>query len=418
MKPCRGKFNSELVIMLFFLLTPLIEILNSNLLMNFGGDSVLGKIYRFFYILAMFVILFKDRFRKKSLNKIIVFISIITFSATIKGICFNTNFIETFFIGSKYLLPVMTFIVLEELNNKNKLKNDFFYSVMYKYSIILPFTYILPLILKMGYYQYSNHIGYKGLNYQINDINIIFGCTSLFLLYLFIKTKHIKYATLTLLNVFCLLYMQTKTSIIIVALSLLVSGLQYTKGRNRLIKLVIQIMVMILIISVISTKFQDQIIGYFARLNEMYVYMTKQGYSFFEFLTTTRSSRLSQIQYVYDFDKLSGYLKCLVGLPEKQFLNSEMDFFDIFFRFGIGMLLFILIFFIRPLIIAIFNYTYSKDIEDAQLLCIYSVMILFSAFGGHVLMSAYSGAVLALVGYEIIRRYHFIRIKQGEVKCH
>jgi len=393
--------NCKSLIMIFFVLTPFIEMINSTILINTGGESTLGKIYRMAYICILVYSLLVSKINMKHFVWLVAFLGVTIIPIIICCWVNDDEFITKLYNAIKYLLPILTLMVLQQLHSKKMIGNGFSKRVFEIYSWVLPISYFVPLLLGMGYYQYGNGRGYKGLNYMINDINIVVAIITIYSAKLLLRKRTFVNIIRFMLNIACLLYMQTKTSIVVAVAIIIFLFINLLRGRQAIQKFIIALVAFSVVISILYDMYETQIMVYFERLIYSYVTMTEQGYSFFEFFTTMRSSRLEDVSVLYNLNNSQGLVNLLFGLPTQDFINSEMDFFDILFSFGVFSFVYMIIFYGRYIVLAVKHYVILRSIDNLSALVEIGVILMFAAFGGHVLMSAYSGCVLALVCFEI-----------------
>ena len=395
------------------LIMPLVDIITGNALSSQSSGLLvyLGQLYRVIILIYASYIIYSKPFSNKEL-----WLPIFTFYVILLVFFnyarFNGSIIENLSYTMKLLLPIYLIISLKIIIIKN-------YNIIDKlfktYSWIYPLSLLIPWLLNVGYNisNYTFESGYRGFYFANNELNVI-------LMVIFVycyqelydnliahrKSAHkVKIDWINIiklfLNLLALFLIGSKTSIL--AIMIVCFAYLYKKENlKKKLKYIILftstgIVSFILIINILSS----QISNMFQRIIYSYNrFVNTEGV--ITFLLSTRNLRIKPgIQYWFN-DGMEGLINFLFGVGKSNkcpnngiginaFAIIEMDFFDCLFWFG----------FIASCIVFVFYLShFIRVIKIKNMFMEKSIFILvfsFSILAGHVIISANSGTIFALV---------------------
>lgn len=299
-------------------------------------------------------------------------------------------------------------IVIISKNNK-----DIIQDVFKIYSWVYPLSLIIPRLLGIGYYisNYAFESGYKGFYYANNELNVIL---MVLFIYCFQKIyddiiaydknlRVIKFNISNIINllliIFSLLLIGSKTSIIAILFVCIAYLLKKEKLKYKLKYLIAFFGIFLMCSIIIFFLLNDQINNIIQRI--MYAYNRYIDGGFLTFLLSKRNLRI-QPGIEYWFNKNNGLINFLFGVGKyakcpndsistTPFALIELDLFDCLFWYGIIITAIVIFFYVS----FYFKSFYTKNLfmEKAAFILVFS----FSMIAGHVIMSANSGTIFALV---------------------
>jgi len=411
------KFTIDKVFFLLLVLTPIIDSINGYFMQVTKLGSVIGPIYR----LILYVFMLACFFYKNSFNKIFklgiviiyfIFIGFIfSFNDSKDAIFYNlNNIIKLFF-------PILIIEAYRNLNIKEIIKKDTISKIFKYYSVIFPMTIIPFTLIGKSLSVYSNGAGAKGFYKANNELNIILVTLLIYNFNnLFYKKNKLKNGLLTLLNFCCLFLIGSKTTIIallIIIIAYLFINLKKFKVLNNILLGVI----VVLVIYIVNKVYYDQI--YLAFQRQIYFYNLYED----NLSSYILSSRNILLGYAIDSLKSSNnfILNFIIGFSPYDISQEigfnigranriiEMDFFDLFFSYGLVGIAFIYTYYLSVIKKSIRKIKNSK-LEYSYLIG-YIFIMGFSTFAGHVLFSAMASTIFALICCGMISIEHESIIK-------
>ncbi|KRD84526.1 hypothetical protein ASE51_17640 [Bacillus sp. Root147] len=405
--------NVRKIFIFLFSIVVLIDSINGFILNQLNINLSVGQLFRvvlFFILLAIII-----KYSKKGLFKVIFIIlyflimQLIYFyyHSSIKGLLLDIN--ESF----KPLLIIVIIEAYKALNRHGIINKKDIATILKINLVLFPLSIIVPKMLGLGEYVYSNGSGYKAFYNANNDLNIvllvllIFGIDQLFKV-ITGKGKSLFYLLFVFLLLVTLLLIGSKSSIVfsivIILFYLLKSLVKNTFVTN--FKIGVSTFVVITAVTyLLSNYYQDDVDLILERQTYFYESNMQDDNNIIAFLLSGRNEFLNAA--VLSFEKSEFKVpRMLIGtgkyyhsvLTGKEFsrdsLIIEMDLFDIFFSYGILGLLIIYGYFTS--IFVRYLTSTSKGKELSYILS-YIVIAIFSFLGGHVFFSALSGTFLALV---------------------
>lgn len=410
-------FKTGYILYDLLLLMPFVDMITGyafNLNMN-GIITYIGQGYRIFIFLYMVCTLYCHKFSKKQLW-LIIFTIFLFLLNLIQYIRFNGSVIENFSYTLKLLLPVY---LIYSLSITSRYDKDIINRLLNVYSWIYPLSLVIPKILGIGFYisNYAFESGYKGFYYANNELNVILMVLFVYnfqKLYdnIIVREKNSKdihgingidFTNLLklFLIIFALLFIGSKTSILSLFIVCLAYLFKYEGLKYKLKFILLLICLGLPGIPFIGFILNSQINNIISRIIYSYNrYVEIEG--FLSFLLSRRNLRIKPGFDFWYSDGYKGVLNFILGIGKStkcpndgisanQFALIELDFFDCLFWFGIVtvciIIVFYLSFFIKSLKVR------DLFMEKVMFLFVFS----FSMIAGHVMMSANSGTIFAII---------------------
>lgn len=391
----------DILLMILFISTPLIDIINGLLkITNHSTDISIGQISRIIIIIILLGILFKEKyFVKKKLNILIVFI-IIFFVSLLFQFFYNRelySFLKEAIIVSKFMLIVIIIETVSFLGKNKLISKNIIGNIFLGMSIIVPLTLIIPYIFNWGTNVYSNGGGYKGFYYANNDLSIVLITLFIYCLHNMIFNKKKIFILLTLMTLISNIMIGSKTNLVM-PIPIIIFYVAFAIKNNAINlnkkKVSIFIFILFLVLITCSFVFEDILRKTIDRqihfMNDLdltsYLFSNRNYY-----LSVAWEKFIDSKNIIYNFIFGAGFYTR--SLEWGRGLLIEMDFFDTFFSYGILGTSFIYGYLINIFYKGCKNYYFGQVLYIVSFLAIF----LFSFSAGHVLYSAFSGTIFALV---------------------
>lgn len=400
----------EWIVLFVYISTPIIEMINSIILVSNHGESNLGKLFRgFIYVILLYIIAKYSDFKKIvylfGLTGAILIVCIFNYL-----IVHNSQILmQNLFTVTKVLYPIYFITALISLYKRKIVKKELYELILKTYCWFIPFTLLIPRLLGIGFNQYEGDAGFKGLNYQMNDINIIIVCLSIICIDNLVRQKKYKYLSMFLMNFLCLMIMGTKTSIGFLLLIAIIYMVKYKTLKTKLTRIIVALFIIIFSFLIFGDYIVNVFSEYFSRLISGYVYTIQiQGGSLWDFLSSGRSVKFEGIiSNYYSTSVGQRFINIFLGIGRFEDANTEFDLIDVFLRYGIFITVIITHYYIKIIskfrgVKGFFKYKFS-----------YICILVFSFVAGHVLFSAYSGSFLALIA-TLLTIEGMEKLKEGE----
>lgn len=400
------------LIELFFILSPLFDMLTAFMLQVLNIDFTIGMIVRFIIILIclLYLVFIYKRKDKKYLLLILgsIFIYLIIF-LLVMGVNKDINILlyEAKNALKTFYLPILliTFYAISKDNN-NFINNKI---IITTYIIYLLGIFI-PDILGIGFDSYEvTKTGSIGFFNTANEISAIISILMpIFLLYLYNKKNFILTVLLVGVLVFDILSMGTKgpllSFLIIIGVVLLIYFIYLIKEKCykkiSILLLLLALLTSFMVINLPKTAFYKNIEIHLDFLKVDSIFDVFTDYELFDHFIF--SSRLKFLNNTFNDYKESNTLEKIFGIGyyenEEDTKMIEMDYFDILFRHGIvGFALYMSIF----IYFLVKAFKYTKTIKDSPTkVCNYLslfLIITLSLITGHVLLAPSVSIFVALI---------------------
>ena len=385
------KKNLNIIISVFIILQPIFDLITGLCLQTWNINFTFGMLVKMlFFLLIIYTCLFIYKKKKLLIPYIIFFIYSILF--IVGALIYRDSSILN---EIQYLFKVIYFPILlaslYSLRDKIKISKMTLYTTLFIYLLLI----FVPILFGVGYKSYEiTKVGTLGFFNSANEISGIISILTPIIFIIFVSEKNIiKSLIFTIIYLIVILTIGTKTPflalIITVFLTLIYIWIKNIKNKNykivfySFICLLIYIITFILIIS--HTNFYKNIkthLDYLKIDNVNEVFENKKMIN--QFIFSRRLTFLQNKSKIYKnssiYEKLFG-----IGLANNTKL-IEIDYFDIFYSFGIvGFItIFLTIIFI---FYKILKNKQKLTYERYMLLLSFAYIIILSFFTGHILTS-------------------------------
>lgn len=388
---------------IFLMLLPFIDTFN-GIVVTYNLVFPIGIIFRISFYLYMIAVFFRDGIRE---HRLLLFLTLF-FSISVVSFSTPSNLLKNIYDVSKWLYPIYIIELFLSLNKHTSFSLNDLTGVLYFHSFIFPLTIIIPFFLRIGRSTYGSS-GFKGFYYATNDISYVLICLFIFCFFKYINKKNSYTLLCLILLIFSILILGTKSGYITIAL-VLIGYFLFNFKKFITLKHLILFLLFAISVGIILNTFLLQII-------DRWLFFYQKNTNFLSFITSSRVDRI--IPHLQNLLSSEHFIKNLfLGrgialVPGEVFLQIEMDIFDLFFQYGLVGLN------------SIFYYLFTcmKKIDLSRKLFIVILFWSFvnSLFAGHVLNSALSSTVFAIIVSSLIvkkKRHDTYCIKREEKKSY
>ncbi len=385
------KKNLNIIISIFIILQPIFDLITGLCLQTWNINFTFGMIIKMlFFLFIIYTSLFIYKKKKLLIPYIIFFIYSILF--IVGTLIYRDSSIlnEIQYLFKIFYFPILL-VSLYSLRDNIKISKMTLYTTLLIYLLLI----FVPILFGVGYKSYEiTKVGTLGFFNSANEISGIISILTPIIFIIFATEKNIiKCLIFTIIYLIVILTIGTKTPflalIITVFLTLIYIWIKNIKNKNykivfySFICLLISIITFILIIS--HTNFYKNIkthLDYLKIDNVNEVFENKKMIN--QFIFSRRLTFLHNKSKIYKnssiYEKLFG-----IGLANNTKL-IEIDYFDIFYSFGIvGFItIFLTIMFI---FYKILKNKQKITYERYMLLLSFAYIIILSFFTGHILTS-------------------------------
>ncbi|MBQ8535453.1 MAG: O-antigen ligase family protein [Bacilli bacterium] len=397
------KKNISIIIAIFVLLGPILDLITGLCLHTLGINLTLGIIVRVLFLVFICIITLFT-FKKKNVLIPYLIIGLYFILYTIGMLVFkDTNlFTEIQNLVKVFYFPILL-VSIYSIKDEIRISNLTLFTVMFTYLILI----FIPTLLNLGYDTYEiAKVGTLGFFNSANEISgIISLLTPTMLIVLFSSKNIIPKLVLALIYIVVILMVGTKTPILalgitigISVLYLWIKSIKAKKYKNVFISLFAVIILGISLILVIpKTNFYKNIkihLDYLELDSITEVFTDKELVDHFIF-----SSRLKFLDNKAAlYNKSNTYLKIFgIGYLKnyKATKMIEMDYFDILFSHGIvGFIIFFGI--TVPILVKIVREKRKVDYEYVMNFTSLLLIIILAFFTGHII-TAPSVSLLSII---------------------
>lgn len=399
---------------LYFMIVimPFIDIITGIVLNeNIGGPiASLGKLYRFAFIFYLAYIDFFYNHKKISYG-LIGFTLFLLSTMFINFYRLKGSVSEDLSYLLKLILPLYLVKAILILDRNGVLVTRVFKFFLWVY----PLSFVLPKALGLGYSSYNNDSGYKGFYFANNEVNVILMVLFVYSFDTFYNNfthSKKKFERINVIQLLCiimsLLLIGSKTSILALAIVII---MYLVKKENIAVKLKYFraiITAVIIAVPIVTFTIRDQLQRMAERIVWYFVRYTKGNKDFVEgvitFLCSERNLRIKpSVEHWYTDKGNEGIINFLFGIGKSvkapdnyniyvnPFSLIELDFFECLFWFGAIATIYVMVFYLSALVKTIKVDNLYK--EKISFILVFS----FSMIAGHVMISANSGTMFAIV---------------------
>ena len=401
------KLDANLILIVLFSIMPLVDSLNGFLLRSgFSSAMSLGDIYRIGVILLMFTYYFRYIKREYVLSLALVsaygFAAILFHAIGIRPTEVNIT-AEVNNLVQLLLCPLLVLSLLMAVDG-GIIERRSFDDILNNLQWIAPLTILVPYFLGLGYSTYGaaegDLIGYKAFYYATNGISFMLIALFARAVYCFLSAKNLHGLIIVLLNGSALALIGTKSTLAMLVLAFLIAI--YCIYGSRFIKMLGAIVLLAVILVVIWFFAADSIVSFLSPVLGRWDYFSTSVYQG-DIVSALTSGRVDQVGLHWkELQSLSDSgFSLFVGMGDTSSMIRicEMDFFDVFFQFGLFGLSFLVLF---------LGYTLSRvriscgnrGFET----CMLVFFLMYAFVVGHVFTNALSSMMFALFAIAGITR--------------
>lgn len=335
------KSSGRQVIIFYIALMPVIDSLNGLIIKSNAQVAVsIGAIYRL--SLVFFLLLMSGgSFKRRQIMFLIATVALMLIAVFVHLAIYDIVPIEIGMLADfKSIIqwlyaPIMCVLFYSCVKNGSLRANnalDVFRIMAYAATA----TLILPYCLGIGYSTYGtsndSYVGYKAFYYATNGVTFLLICCFSFAVRDFIVSRKIEPFVRIVLCTISIILVGTKSGLVMLAVSTLVCYFIFNSKRKGVLAIKMLRLFIILIGTsiVLYLLFQAQLAPVFDRA----VYFLGKSENFLSFVTSGR------------VDRIPGHFETLQSMPpiatafgigqiNDTLTRCEMDYFDIFFEFGI-----------------------------------------------------------------------------------
>lgn len=386
------KKNTNIIITLFILMSPIIDLLTGICLHYFHIQFTIGTIIRTLFLMWIgFTTIFIYKKKKLLVPYLIGFLYCIFYVIGITLYKQGGLLIEIQNLIKVIYFPILL-ISLYSIKGEIKISKMILFTVLFFYLIFI----FVPTLFNIGYKTYEiTKVGTLGFFNSANEVGGIISILTPVLFYILTTSKknYLK-GILLIMYVIVILMMGTKTPLLIflltLALSIIYLFISYTKQKEYKKIFFSSLITLIGIIALLGiipqTNFYKNIKTHlkFLKIKDVTEVIEKEKY-IDHFIFSQRLTFLKKEKKIYQ--KANNYQKLFgIGYLEngKETKRIEMDYFDIYYSHGIvGFILIstVIIFILYKLIKVKLPLTYENYMMKTSLLYIF----LLSFFTGHII---------------------------------
>ena len=342
----------------------------------------IGQIYRLLVFAVLILLAIKNNIKRN-----LYVLPLLILFMIVQCILNMNNVMQVIIAWTKLITSILIFITYSSLIEKKHLSIKRIYDLLDLWAILYPIAFIMPKLLGIDIVaSYDSTTGYKGAFYAVNEISFVLSVVVMYLIIRLDQNLKRKYIVLLVLNIFCIILLGTKSSLLVV----LFFGISFVYRvifihKKQVFKRWFILVSLIVAVFIGWCIFYVQIQDIIQRLLWQREYASASN---FDFLTSGRIRRIEQGFLMFTENPLYILFGWGLGLSILH-IGIEMDFIDLLF--GVGIIGFICI----MAIYSIFyfhrcekNYWNNLALLTASILC---------CFAGHILYYGQSGMALGVL---------------------
>lgn len=400
------RLDMNLVLIVLYSLMPLVDSLNGFLLRKgFSLSLSIGDLYRI-GVIALMLALFLSKIKQ---SYMFAFASVVAYGliAILLHVAIRSGDVdipsEVNMLTQLLLGPLLVLSLLTAVDNRI-IEGWSFDRILDNLQWIAPLTIFIPYLLGVGYSTYSasegDLVGYKGFYYATNGISFMLIALFARAVFQFLSARSIHGFTIVVINGASLALIGTKSALAMLIIAFLIAI--YSIYGSRFLKTLGALMFLGIVVAIIWFFAADIITSFLSPILNRWYYLSSKLYQG-DIAAALTSGRINQIGAHWDklvsFDNQGVSLLVGMGDTSNTIQICEMDFFDVFFQFGlIGLLLLILFvgFVLRRAWVACGNRGFE--------VCMLVFFLAYSFVVGHVFNNALSSMVFALFAVAAMTR--------------
>ncbi|MBR5227301.1 MAG: O-antigen ligase family protein [Clostridia bacterium] len=422
MKDKKINLYSENLLRIFILLFPVVELITSFMILKTSNSLTIGMIYKtFLLVYGVIYILFVNKNKRilvTSITLCIVSFSIINLVLTIENWSIGL-IIEKISWMLKFLtFPLMTIFFILYYKNGNKLPIRTFVDLSAMFAIVMVMAGITNTALPS--YDFIEQ-GHTGWFYSANELGVLFVIFLPIVIKELLTTKSVYSIVSFGLNIYALLTIGTKASLLGLILTLfalltfcfILLILKDKHSFNTIIKLTCLTLIIFAIFLPIAPSFKHIKADFGIKVEgnqnvDRFIYSGRQQ------VLEDYSAKFNEADIIQKFVGIKDEVK---NLKNGEYKLIERDFYDLLFNFGVvGLLIYlsIIIFIFVKFIYSIF-FKFKKNCSiDNFCIGFCALMSIAAAFvSGHVLVTPTLSILVAIV-FADLDRYSYINLKEQE----
>ena len=398
------KKNTNIIITLFILMSPIIDLLTGICLHYFHIQFTIGTIIRTLFLIWLgFITVFVYKKKKLLIPYLIGFLYCILYVIGIILYKQGGLLIEIQNLIKVIYFPILL-ISLYSIKGEIKISKMILFTVLFFYLIFI----FVPTLFNIGYKTYEiTKVGTLGFFNSANEVGGIISILTPVLFYILTTSKknYLK-GILLIMYVIVILMMGTKTPLLIFLLTLglsiiylFISYIKQKEYKKIFFSSLITLIGIIALLGIIpQTNFYKNIKTHlkFLKIKDVTEVIEKEEY-IDHFIFSQRLTFLKKEKKIYQ--KANNYQKLFgIGYLEngKETKRIEMDYFDIYYSHGIvGFILIstVIIFILYKLIKVKIPLTYENYMMKTSLLYIF----LLSFFTGHIITAPSVSLIASII---------------------
>lgn len=392
------KLDANTVFIVLFSIMPLVDSMNGFLLRSgFSAMLSVGDLYRIGVMLVMLTYCFRGIRRGYFLALVSVaaygFISILLHAVAIRpGKANVLNEINV--LAQLILSPLLIFSLLTAVSN-GIVKRGAFDIILDNLQRIAPLTILVPYVMGLGYSTYSaaegDLIGYKAFYYATNGISFMLIALFSRAVYGFLSDRSVRGFFTVLINGAALALIGTKSTLAMLVVAFLIAI--YCIYGNKLLKMLAAVALLGVMGAIIWYFAADSILSFLSPVLGRWDYFSTNVYQG-DIVAALTSGRVDQV--IAHWKELShnhSWISVFVGMGDMSdtIRICEMDFFDVFFQFGLIGLLALLLF-----LCFVMNRARELNGNRGFGTCMFVFFLAYAFVVGHVFNNALSSMVFSL----------------------
>lgn len=400
------KLDANNVLIALFSIMPLVDSMNGFLLR--GGFSAIlsvGDMYRIGVILVMLTYYCHGIRRSYILALVSVaaygFISILFHAVAIRP--GEANVLSEINLLVQLLLsPLLIFSLLMAVSN-GTVKRKVFSIILDNLQWVAPLTILVPYVMGLGYSTYSaaegDLVGYKAFYYATNGISFMLIALFARAVYGFLSARSMRGLIVVLINGAALALIGTKSTLAMLVIAFLIAI--YCIYGNKIIKMLTAVIFLGAVGATIWHFASDSILSFLSPILGRWDYFSTSVYQG-DIVAALTSGRVNQVATHWkELSTNHSGLSILVGLGDMSdtIRICEMDFFDVFFQFGLIGLLALLLF-----LCFVMNRAREFSGRRGFGTCMLVFFVAYAFVVGHVFNNALSSMVFSLFTVVAITR--------------
>ncbi len=384
--------NKFSMLELFILFSPFVDMVYSVIIKETGFNSYLSLIYRsIFLIILLFYVIKNKLLNKKTMYFLLILLGIFgvfIINRVISGT--ELYFFEQIKAFFKYFYFIIVCVLLIPIFKKNK--NIFDFKTLFYLGLIYAFFVLIPYILGYYYLSYSNGRGSKGLLFAANEISSLLAIISPFVLYYLCKIKNnMWFLILEIFYVYSTILVGTKTTLVGLILSIIGLFIYYFFNKLTIVnkKDFLTKLLIVFLTTLLTILFTD---------SALYIFFDTALEDTTYAIFSSRNEFVNYMNVIWNSltfnDKLFGFGSIIFGGE----LTVEIDFYNVFYIFGVFGLIYYLLFILKVSLNIIKNFfKQKKDVFAFLGLISIGIGISVSMIAGHTFSQPLASIYLSLI---------------------